>query len=165
VEKFKFLLWKIFATQGEWHVVRPSITSNSPLSFLAKELKFPYRLFILMAKKLPRGFLKFHFRAELGIFSRLTSNLWRMACRSTIFPRVSSYYSHCYSSRVFHFFASFFWHKYVLHMKTNCLIYFNLKLWTKVMLTTLTRHLFKVRKWRGIHASHFWYYKALYFLC
>jgi len=42
-----------------------SVTSNSSLSFEAKELKFDYRLLILMPKKLPTRFLKFCLRAEI----------------------------------------------------------------------------------------------------
>jgi len=43
-----------------------SVTSNSSLSFEARELIFWIeRLFILMPKKLPRGFLKFCLKAEI----------------------------------------------------------------------------------------------------
>jgi len=42
------------------NAVHPSVTSNSSLSFEAKESSnFALRLFKLMPKKLPRGFLKF----------------------------------------------------------------------------------------------------------
>jgi len=53
---------------GEQHIIRLSTTSISSLSFKARELNFAYRLLILMPKELPKGFLKFCFKAEFWGF-------------------------------------------------------------------------------------------------
>jgi len=54
---------------GEMQVVCPSVTSNSSLSFEAKELKFFLQTpHVLMPKKFARGFLKFCVGAEIWEF-------------------------------------------------------------------------------------------------